>query len=80
MKNRVLVILLAVVVLRASVAAEHWPQWRGPLLNGISGEKSLPTRWSTTENITWKLAVLGGSGAAPRGLGGRPRFPERRRG
>ena len=45
MKHHFLVIVLAVVFLGASVAAEHWPQWRGPLLNGVSGEKSLPIRW-----------------------------------
>jgi hypothetical protein len=47
-KNRLLIMTLAVLALGASVAAEHWPQWRGPLLNGISGEKNLPARWSTT--------------------------------
>jgi hypothetical protein len=65
MKNRFLLIALAVIVLGASTAAEHWPQWRGPLLNGISGEKNLPVRWSATENITWKLAVPERSGATP---------------
>jgi outer membrane protein assembly factor BamB len=47
------------------VEAEHWPQWRGPMLNGISGEKNLPVRWSTTENVTWKLAMPERSGATP---------------
>ena len=65
MNNRLLLIALAVIVLGASTAAEHWPQWRGPLLNGISGEKNLPVRWSATENITWKLAVPERSGATP---------------
>ncbi len=45
--------------------AENWPQWRGPRLNGISGEKNLPLRWSLTENIAWKLAVPSVSGATP---------------
>jgi outer membrane protein assembly factor BamB len=49
----------------APLAAEHWPQWRGPQLNGVSGERNLPTRWSTTENITWKLAMTEVSGATP---------------
>jgi hypothetical protein len=39
----------------AALSAENWPQWRGPSLNGLSGEKNLPVRWSTAENITWKL-------------------------
>ena len=25
----------------AALSAENWPQWRGPSLNGLSGEKNL---------------------------------------
>jgi outer membrane protein assembly factor BamB len=46
-------------------AAEYWPQWRGPSLNGLSAEKNLPTKWSTTENIAWKLATPDFSGSTP---------------
>jgi outer membrane protein assembly factor BamB len=45
--------------------AANWPQWRGPELNGISKETSLPVRWTTTENITWKLPLPSWSGATP---------------
>src|SRR5215472_4575945 len=45
--------------------AENWPQWRGPNLNGISGEKDLPVRWSSTENVLWKLAMPSKTGATP---------------
>ncbi len=44
MTNRLFLIALAVIVLGVSTSAEHWPQWRGPLLNGISGEKGLPVK------------------------------------
>jgi outer membrane protein assembly factor BamB len=47
------------------LSAENWPQWRGPALNGISGERGLPVRWSTTEQITWKLALPAWSGSTP---------------
>ena len=58
--------LFAVVILLASVTyAENWPQWRGPSLNGVSGEKNLPSRWTTEENIIWKLAMPGSSGSTP---------------
>ena len=46
-------------------AAEHWPQWRGPLLNGISAEKNLPVKWSATDNVAWKLAMPAWSGSTP---------------
>ena len=62
-------VVAAVVVLTilagARGAAEHWPQWRGPSLNGISAEKNLPTKWSTTENVTWKLKTPEYSGSTP---------------
>lgn len=53
--------LLTVVTL----SAENWPQWRGPSLNGVSQETGLPTEWSPTENIAWKLAMPSRSGATP---------------
>ena len=45
--------------------AENWPQWRGPTLNGVSGEQNLPVKWSTTENVKWKLAMPSKTGATP---------------
>ena len=57
--------LTALTVTAAVPRAENWPQWRGPSLNGVSGEKNLPVRWSTTENVTWKLALPAWSGSTP---------------
>ena len=37
--------------------AENWPAWRGAHGTGISTERNLPTEWSATENIRWKLAL-----------------------
>src|SRR5687767_9904918 len=44
---------------------ENWPQWRGPQLNGVSGETSLPRSWSPSENIAWKLPTPSRTGATP---------------
>ena len=52
-------------MLSLPVLAEDWPQWRGPNLNGVSGEKDLPLRWSLTENVVWKLAMPSKTGATP---------------
>ena len=48
-------------------AAENWPQWRGPSLNGTSGETGLPATWSDTENVAWTLDIAedSWSGATP---------------
>src|SRR5437016_1043995 len=49
----------------ASVRAENWPQWRGPTLDGISKESNLPTEWSETKNVAWKLPMPGMAGSTP---------------
>ena len=56
---------VAMCMLFLPVLAEDWPQWRGPNLNGVSGEKDLPLRWSLTENVVWKLAMPSKTGATP---------------
>src|SRR5258708_6311360 len=55
----------AILCFAVSAAAENWPQWRGPTLDGVSEEKGLPVRWGTEENVAWKLALPGRSGATP---------------
>jgi outer membrane protein assembly factor BamB len=47
------------------LAGDNWPHWRGPTFNGVSDETDLPVRWSTTENIRWKLDLPGRSGSTP---------------
>jgi outer membrane protein assembly factor BamB len=47
------------------LTAENWPQWRGPLLNGLSREANLPVRWSKTEGLSWALALPALSGSTP---------------
>jgi outer membrane protein assembly factor BamB len=55
----------SVFVFTAAAFAENWPQWRGPYLNGVSKEENLPVRWSTTENVAWKLAMPSKTGSTP---------------
>ena len=58
-------VLTVACLASASLVAESWPQWRGPSLNGVSGETGLPTTWSATENVAWKLPLPAFSGATP---------------
>src|SRR5262249_9455301 len=37
--------------------ADDWPAWRGPTGQGYCLEKGLPTKWSATENVKWKVAL-----------------------
>ncbi len=65
MRKRSLGVVALVVFSFAVAHAENWPQWRGPSLNGISNEKNLPVKWTTEENVVWKVAMPGVSGSTP---------------
>lgn len=45
--------------------AENWPQWRGARLDGVSQETGLPTTWSKSENVAWRLPLPGPAGSTP---------------
>jgi outer membrane protein assembly factor BamB len=45
--------------------ADNWPQWRGPKNDGISAEKGLPTEWSDSKNVLWKVPVPGSGNSTP---------------
>ena len=49
----------------ASGAAENWPCWRGPRLDGTSGEKAVPIHWSASSNVVWKAELPGSGHASP---------------
>jgi len=55
----------AVLLLCAAGAAEHWPQWRGPMRNGVSSEKNLPVTWNAEQGIKWKVPMPAWSGSTP---------------
>jgi outer membrane protein assembly factor BamB len=65
MNLRIAPLSLLLVCLSTVAHADNWPQWRGPNLNGFSNEKSLPSRWSSEDNIAWKLALPSWSGSTP---------------
>jgi outer membrane protein assembly factor BamB len=56
---------LAALTFAAVGRADNWPNWRGPTYDGICTEKGLPTKWSETENIAWKLKMPGSGGSTP---------------
>jgi len=49
----------------ASTADQNWPQWRGPLQNGVAPHANPPVTWSETNNIKWKVKIPGGGSATP---------------
>jgi len=42
-----------------------WPQWRGPLANGVAPRANPPVNWSETNNIRWKIALPGKGHSSP---------------
>jgi len=53
------------LILHGIASAENWPSWRGPRHDGISTESNVPTKWSATENVAWKLPLPGEAGSTP---------------
>ncbi len=47
------------------IRAENWPGWRGPSGDGVSNGKGIPTKWSSTENIAWRIAIPGEGHSSP---------------
>jgi outer membrane protein assembly factor BamB len=49
----------------SSDAAMYWPQWRGPLANGVALQGNPPVEWSETKNIRWKVTLPGKGSSSP---------------
>ena len=64
-------IAAAILLAGSSIAAQDWPQWRGPGGHGVSSEKNLPTEWSPATpdkpavNIKWKTEIPGRGHSSP---------------
>src|SRR3954465_15582009 len=43
----------------------NWPQWRGPLANGVAPQANPPIHWSETNNIRWKIPLPGKAHSSP---------------
>jgi outer membrane protein assembly factor BamB len=52
-------------LLASWAAAADWPQFRGPGGQGTSSEQGLPTKWSNTDNIVWKVELPGAGTSSP---------------
>ena len=44
---------------------KNWPQWRGPLANGIALHSDPPVEWSEDKNVKWKIDLPGNGHATP---------------
>lgn len=53
------------VGLASWAGAEDWTEFRGPGKQGHSSETGIPTTWSATENVKWRVAVPGSGWSSP---------------
>ncbi len=49
----------------ADKAERYWPQWRGPLANGVAPLSDPPVNWSEDENVRFKIPIPGRGLASP---------------
>ena len=49
----------------AEPAQLYWPQWRGPLANGVSPTAEPPLTWSESSNLLWKVRLPGRGTSTP---------------
>jgi outer membrane protein assembly factor BamB len=65
-KSLILMILIwSVAVAAAAQPTTDWPCWRGPNASGVADGRSLPIRWSNSENIRWSVALPGWGTSSP---------------
>ncbi|HEV3083329.1 MAG TPA: PQQ-binding-like beta-propeller repeat protein, partial [Gemmataceae bacterium] len=59
-----LAVLLASLPLPPALAADNWPQFRGPAA-GVSDGNELPDTWGPTKNVAWKTDIPGRGWSSP---------------
>ncbi|MGA2658427.1 MAG: PQQ-binding-like beta-propeller repeat protein, partial [Verrucomicrobiota bacterium] len=59
-----LLLLVAAQAIGAGFAT-NWPQFRGPDALGVADNPGLPERWSTNQNVAWKVEVPGRGWSSP---------------
>ena len=52
-------ILLVALVQRTALGDENWPQWRGPDARGVAAAGDYPVKFSSEENVAWKVELPG---------------------
>jgi outer membrane protein assembly factor BamB len=57
--------VVALLAARFDLAAQHWPQFRGPRGDGSSDSVGLPLTWSETNHIKWKTPIHGRAWSSP---------------
>jgi outer membrane protein assembly factor BamB len=65
MVRKITVLLIALCLVASSASAGDWPAFRGSTGLGVSDAQNVPIKWSSTENIAWKIPVPGDCNGSP---------------
>src|ERR1051325_7641914 len=65
MISRTSLCMTVVVCAFSVVAAEDWPEFRGPTGQGISQARNVPVSWSASNNVAWKTTTIGNGWSSP---------------
>ena len=65
MRTSVFLSTLFLVATTTALAADNWPQFRGPTGDGHSDATGLPVNWNESENIKWKTPIHGRGWSSP---------------
>lgn len=57
--------ILSLAALSITLTAADWPQFRGPLANGVTMETGLPLEWSEKKNMLWRTELPGPGSSSP---------------
>ena len=49
----------------STLFAENWPNWRGPMANGVAPNGNPPTEFSENKNVLWKIKLPGSGSSTP---------------
>ena len=49
----------------SNLSADDWPSWRGANMDGITSGPAVPTHWTDTENVKWKVKIPGRGHSSP---------------
>src|SRR6185436_1389429 len=60
-----LLIVFFTAASRGATPSLNWPQFRGPGALGVADNSNLPDRWSTNENVAWKVELPGRGWSSP---------------
>ena len=57
--------IIVFLLVAGGAKAGNWPEWRGPAGDGVSPETGLPSEWSESKNVSWKVPLPGPGASTP---------------